>query len=84
MGTPQVDTAALDAQVQERRQREARERAEARAAALAAEMLDSRVVAEAQRAAQARADQERVVDAFRHEQQVSLRMTGAAPGLLAA
>lgn len=66
----QVDKEALDAQVRERREREAREQAEARAAAQQAALLEGCVLGKAAAAAQARREEERRIAAYRQEQEV--------------
>lgn len=76
----QVDKEALDAQVRERREREARERTEAQAAASEALLYQSHLLGAAGAAAQARAEQERGIAAYRRQQEVGGRMPRAEQG----
>ncbi len=66
----QVDRAALDAQVRERRERKAAEAEAARAAALAAAEHERSVQLRAAAAMEARHVQNQGTDAFRHRQEV--------------
>ena len=63
-----MDTAALDAQVRERREAEERERQAARVAAQASNSFETAVVLRAAAASQARRAQDQGVDAFRQQQ----------------
>ena len=59
-----MDKEALDAQVRERREREAREEAEARAAAQQAVLYEGCLLGKAAAAQQARRDEERRIAAY--------------------
>lgn len=65
-----MDKEALDAQVRERREREAREEAEARAAAQQAVLYKGCLLGKAAAAQQARRDEERRIAAYRQQQEV--------------